>query len=82
MKYGNMFVGVILIMMQLAMEMEIISILNTFKITRISLVIIGVVLILDSGESDTRISNIENTISDMKEEIRDLKYPETVPIQD
>ena len=69
-------------MMQLAMEMEIISILNTFKITRISLVIIGVVLILDSGESDTRISNIENTISDMKEEIRDLKYPETVPIQD
>ena len=71
MKIGFLYGGIVIVGMQLMME----TLGELVTVTRWSLFIIGVMLIVEGIAVEPKFGSIEEKINDMKEDIRELKYP-------
>jgi hypothetical protein len=71
MKVGFLYGGIAIVGMQLMVE----TLGGLVAVTRLSLFIIGVMLIVEGMAVEPKLGSIEGKINDMKEEIRELKYP-------
>ena len=71
MKIGFLFAGIVVIGLQLMAE----SLGDLIVGVQFSLIIIGMMLIVDGIAVEPRFDRIEEKIWDMKEEILELKYP-------
>jgi hypothetical protein len=71
MKVGFLYGGIAIVGMQLMVE----TLGGLVAVTRLSLFIIGVMLIVEGIAVEPKFGSIEGKINDMKEEIRELKYP-------
>jgi len=71
MKIGFLFGGIAIVVLQLMTA----TLGDLIVVTRWSLFTIGVMLIVEGIAVEPKFGRIEEKISEMKEEIRNLKYP-------